>query len=69
MKYIPKRNFRYRVFLPLLALLALLGTGGTYAWKQWNLSVVNELKSHTTETEITEKFDQGSYTEATKTKK
>ena len=68
MKYIPKRNFRYRVFLPLLALLALLGIGGTYAWKQWNLSVVNELKSHTTETEITEKFDQGSYTEATKTK-
>ena len=52
------KKIRVKAILPAAAFLAAAAIGTTFAWQTWDLSVTNELKSHTTEVEVEEpEFD------------
>ncbi|MCI9104559.1 MAG: hypothetical protein HFG56_00740 [Lachnospiraceae bacterium] len=57
MKWLIKK-IKMKAILPAAAFLAAAAIGTTFAWQTWDLSVTNELKSHTTEVEVEEpEFD------------
>lgn len=54
------KKVKMRAILPAAALIAAAAIGTTFAWQTWDLSVTNELKSHTTEVKVDEPtFDPG----------
>lgn len=51
------KKIRMKAILPAAALIAAAAIGSTFAWQTWDLSITNELKSHTTKVIIEEEFD------------
>lgn len=47
-------KLKMKAILPAAAILAAAAIGTTFAWQTWDLSVTNELRSHTTEVNIEE---------------
>ena len=50
------KMIKVKAILPAAALIAAAAIGTTFAWQQWDLSVTNELKAHSTVVEIQEDF-------------
>ncbi len=52
-------QIKVKAILPAAALIAAAAIGTTFAWQQWDLSVQNRLKAHTTVVEVEEDFNPG----------
>lgn len=50
------KKIKMKAILPAAAFLAAAAIGTTFAWQTWDLSVTNELRSHTTTVEVKEDF-------------
>ena len=48
------KKLKMKAILPAAAFLAAAAIGTTFAWQTWDLSVTNELRSHTTEVKVEE---------------
>lgn len=57
------KKIRVKAILPAAALLAAAAIGTTFAWQEWDLSVTNEMKSHTTGVTVVERFEPWDYKE------
>ena len=51
-------KLKVKAILPAAALIAAAAIGTTFAWKQWDLSVTNQLQAHTTQVSVQETFNR-----------
>lgn len=51
-------KLKVKAILPAAALLAAAAIGTTFAWQQWDLSIVNRLKAQDTSVSVQEEFDK-----------
>lgn len=55
------KRIKVKAILPAAVLLAAAAIGTTFAWQEWDLSVTNEMKSHTTGVTVVEEFKPWDY--------